>query len=89
MFVPDYSHFDELLIPDGNQQLNDLYLARHAKSQELSELYMSSSKNNNSQDAPAILDYSDIDDNTLFDICLDKSIQSPSEFQQNFKEFRL
>lgn len=89
MFVPDYSQYDKLLVPNGDQHLNDLNLARHAKSQELSEMFMGNNAKVTSNDAPAIVDYDNIPDDVMFDCCIDKSLQSPEEFQNVFKEFRL
>lgn len=89
MFIPDYSSIDQMLIPDGVNHLNDLALSKRAQSSELAELYASKNGRFTDNDAPALIDYDEVDDETLFDCCLDKSIQDPEEFQAIFKEFRL
>lgn len=89
MFVPDYSEIENMLLPDGINHVNDLALSKCAQSSELAELYASRNGRYTDNDAPSLIDYDAVDDSTLFDCCLDKSIQDPEEFQASFKEFRL
>lgn len=87
MFVPDYSDVEKMLIPDGNQHLNDLHLAKTAQSKQLASLYA----NNMSKtgDMLSFFEDGELSDSQMFDACVDKSLDTMEEFQSVYDDFKL